>query len=127
MKRSVNFSAPRKFALMAAMRNSTGESWLCEPSPETAQRLAADIATLKAAGKYQIAIDLDVCASQATKSEPHKNLGDLLYAGYDQGWRVGRDGFVAPDGTTRKTPSLMWYYAMSAIERAATLRAEETT
>lgn len=121
MKRSVNFSAPRKFALMAAMRNSTGESWLCEPSPETARRLAADIETLKAAGKYQIAIDLEVCASQVTKSE-HKNLGDVMYAGYDDGWRVGRDGFIAPDGTTRKTPSLTWYYAMAAIERAAALR-----
>ncbi len=122
MKRSVNFSAPRQFALMAAMRNAVNEEWLADMSAETRQRFDADYQILKDAGAYPLAIDLSVMIKQVTKSEPHKCIGDLLYSAFDAGWRTGNGGFIMPDGTSRKAPTKMWHDAMYAIEYAAKLR-----
>jgi len=123
MKRSVNFSAPRKFALMAAMRNSDAQTWLCEPSSETTRRCNEDCAILESAGKGHIAVDLKVAIAIVTTSEPHQNLGDLIYAAFDAGWRADwHGGFVAPDGSTRKSPTRWWWGAMKSIEMAQEIR-----
>lgn len=124
MKRSVNFSGPRKFAALAAMRQATTETWLAEPSTETANRRDADCDLLKAHRLTNLAIALDVACNSVSNSEPRRNVGDLIYAGYDQGWRAhGLHEFEGPEGQTHKAPSMMWVDAMRAIREAAAIRA----
>ena len=126
MKRSVNFSSPRKYALAAMMRQSSGESWLAEMSDDTAKRVARDVQTLRDAGCIDLLCSLEVMATQVTKKEPHQNIGDFLYQGYDGGVRARPFGkFTMPDGTTRNTPTLSWYWAMYAIEVAEQKRSQK--
>lgn len=126
MKRSVNFSAPAKFAALAAMRQATTETWLAEPSAETVARRDADCEILNAHRLSSLAIALEVACNSVSRKEPHFNVGDFLYQGYDKGWRSsGLHEFVGPEGQTRKAPSMMWVDAMRAIKEAEELRKEK--
>ena len=119
MKRSVNFSSPAKFAALAAMRSATTETWLAEPSAEFAERANRDIETLNKMHRSDLSIALQVAMNSVSHGKTHKNIGELIYHGYDQGWRTnGIKSFIGPDGNTRQAPSMMWADAMRAIQTA---------
>lgn len=53
-------------------------------------------------------------------------VSNVIYAAYDAGWRTGGwMKFVSPDGTVQNSPTIMWYEAFYAIERANELRKEQ--
>jgi hypothetical protein len=120
MKRSVNFSSPAKFAALAAMRSATTETWLAEPSAECDERAKRDIKALYDIGRSDLSIALQVAMSSVSHGKYHQNVGELIYKGFDQGWRTnGIKSFVGPDGSTRQAPSMLWADAMRAIQAAS--------
>ncbi len=119
MKRSVNFSSPAKFAALAAMRSATTETWLAYPSAECSERAKRDIKTLDDIGRSDLSIALSVAMNSVSHGKYHQNVGELIYQGFDQGWRTnGIKSFVWTDGSTRQSPSMMWADAMRAIQIA---------
>ena len=123
MKRSVNFSSPAKFAALAAMRSATTETWLAEPSEQCKKRSELDIAILVERHLFDLSCALEVAMNSVSHGKEHKNVGELIYQGYDLGWRTnGIKSFLSPDGRTRQAPTIMWADAMRAIQKANEIR-----
>jgi hypothetical protein len=111
----------RKMAQWSLIRQSDTQTWLAPMTEETRQRVEADAAILRVHRAYPLAIVLEVAGDSVTRAEPHQNVAEFLYVGYDAGVRAEGGKFTLPDGTTRTTIR-MWYDAMLAIQHADQLR-----
>jgi len=116
MKRSVNFSKPRQFRLLAELRGSHAKSIDGEViTPENERRINAMVAFYDSKKRIAPAVQLECTKTQFTGS--NRNTANVVLESYDAGWRTGEDvdSLIAPDGKEYK-PARQWCDLFRYIE-----------
>lgn len=116
MKRSVNFSKPRQFRLLAELRGSHAKPVGGEViTPENEKRINAMVAFYDSKKHITPAVRLECTKIQFTRS--NRNTANVVLESYDAGWRVGKgvDSLIAPDGKEYK-PARQWCDLFRYIE-----------
>lgn len=118
MKRSVNFSSPRKFALLAELRGAHARPIDGEViTPDNAKRIDALITIYDAQKSITPAVILACAKTQFTSN--NRNLANVILESHDAGWRVCGEALMTPEGELRK-PARQWVNLFRYIEYAET-------